>query len=182
MKSYAGIGSRETPPEILQQMEEFAFLAAKYLVLRSGGAGGADTAFETGCKNAGGPAQIFLPWKNFNGNTSPLHTPLDKAHEIAASIHPNYRYMRHGAKLLIARNMHQILGEYLDDPVDFVVCWTKDGCQSHETYTSKTGGTGSAIAVASKAGIPIFNLQRKDRLIDVHEHLMGIMLEKKNGG
>ena len=171
MKSYAGIGSRETPREINNEMSFFA-LCATYapLILRSGGANGADEAFETGCGN--GPKEIYLPWKNFNKNSSSLYTLHPKAAELAASVHPHYKYMKHGAKLLIARNMQQILGANLDDPVEFVICWTKDGCESHETYNpSKTGGTGSAIALASKCDIPVYNLFNNGRIVAAVEHL-----------
>jgi predicted Rossmann fold nucleotide-binding protein DprA/Smf involved in DNA uptake len=49
MKYYAGIGSRETPKEICNKMTEIASLLEKQdFVLRSGGANGADSAFEKG--------------------------------------------------------------------------------------------------------------------------------------
>lgn len=169
MKAYAGIGSRETPLYEANEMALFASLAKRLLILRSGGANGADEAFENGCGD--GPKEIFLPWKGFNENTSTLFTPDPKAFDLAASVHPNYKFLKRPVKLLIARNMHQILGPNLDDPVEFVVCWTKDGCESHETYGSKTGGTGSAIAIASKVGIPVYNLFNDGRLIAAYEHL-----------
>ena len=56
----------------------------------------------------------------------------------------------------------QILGLELDCPTEFVVCWTPDGCESHLKRTSKTGGTGLAISLASKLGIPIYNLYNED--------------------
>lgn len=49
MKTYTGIGSRETPYEIQDLMKRIAFkLAENGWLLRSGGAEGADTAFENG--------------------------------------------------------------------------------------------------------------------------------------
>lgn len=43
---YTGIGSRQTPPEILKMMTKIATqLESKGWVLRSGGAEGADEAF-----------------------------------------------------------------------------------------------------------------------------------------
>lgn len=46
MKYYTGIGSRQTPKDILKLMEDIAFkLAQKGYILRSGAAGGADTAW-----------------------------------------------------------------------------------------------------------------------------------------
>lgn len=172
MKAYAGIGSRETSPDVLVQMEQFAFMGAQFMILRSGGAEGADTAFETGCIRGTGAKEIFLPWKGFNKNGSILHGVHPKAFDVALTVHPYFQYMKRPNKLLIARNMHQILGLTLDDPVEFVICWTKDGCESHTTYDpKKTGGTGSAVALASKVEIPVYNLYLPSRLANAYEHL-----------
>ena len=47
MKYYTGIGSRETPKDIMQLMSKLAYkLASEGYILRSGAAQGADTAFE----------------------------------------------------------------------------------------------------------------------------------------
>jgi len=47
---YAGIGSRSTPDNVLGIMEKLGIvLAKKGFILRSGGADGADKAFEKGC-------------------------------------------------------------------------------------------------------------------------------------
>lgn len=67
MEAYAGIGSRDTPEDILRLM---AVVAAKReddgFILRSGGADGADTAFESGVVSSD-MKEIYLPWKGFNG-------------------------------------------------------------------------------------------------------------------
>lgn len=62
----------------------------------------------------------------------------------------------------MARNVCQIKGLNINKNSKFVICWTKDGCESHLTRTRKTGGTGLAISVASKLGIPIYNLKNED--------------------
>ena len=54
----------------------------------------------------------------------------------------------------------QILGITVDNPVDFMICWTPDGCDTEQTRRTNTGGTGQAIALASKYGIPIINMNR----------------------
>ena len=52
-RSYAGIGSRKTPPHVLAAMTQIAeALAERGYILRSGGAGGADSAFEKGAGSA----------------------------------------------------------------------------------------------------------------------------------
>jgi len=162
MKYYAGIGSRETPKEICQKMTKIAsaFEDLGY-ILRSGGADGADKAFEAGVKNPQNK-EIYLPWKEFNGNNSPLflsdaifnkefHTPLfDMAVELARKYHPRYDTLLAGAKRMMIRNMYQVLGWDLDRPVDFIICWTDDG--------SAKGGTGQALRYAMNNGIKIYNL------------------------
>ena len=70
MKYYAGIGSRETPKEI----QDWFKIVAKYLekngyTLRSGGAKGADQAFERGVSEDD-MKEIYLPWRGFENNKS----------------------------------------------------------------------------------------------------------------
>lgn len=162
---YAGIGSRETPKNIAAQMQEFAFQAAmRGMGLRSGAAIGADSAFELGAIDACGEMQIFLHKKGANGHTSPFYTHMQEAERIAETIHPNWNGLSYTARMLISRNMHQIAGPRLDDPVQFVICWTPDGCESTEQYSIRTGGTGTAISFASQLGIPIYNLWWPNRL------------------
>lgn len=166
--SYAGIGSRETPNHILVVMTEFAQLATEYdWVLRSGGAPGADQAFELGAAKK----EIYLPSRGFYDNPSPLYPPTTSAMQMAAKCHPIWKGLQPFPKLLVARNMHQIFGFDMNSPVEFVICWTRDGCESYKTYTRNTGGTGSAISAASRADIPVYNLYNKGRLEDALEHL-----------
>ena len=159
-KKYAGIGSRQIPPNISTLMTEIgSFAAQQGYVLRSGGANGADSAFERGCDLVGGKKEICLPWSGFNKRWETYSTsPSYQADTLAATIHPTYNRLSVPAKKLIGRNMHQILGINLDDPVEFVLCWTPDGCESIWEYSRKTGGTGSAISVAFQNLIPVYNL------------------------
>ena len=72
---YTGIGSRETPPEALQTMARCArWLAEHGLVLRSGGAPGADTAFESGVDQADAKV-IYVPWDGFQGHPLVFKVP-----------------------------------------------------------------------------------------------------------
>ena len=131
-------------------MEEIAsYFATLGWVLRSGGAEGADSAFEKGCKKKKGAMEIYVPWKGFNANSSRLLYTED-AYAMASTIHPNWMFLKEGARKLHARNVHQILGRDLKTPSDFVVCWTKDG--------AFRGGTATALKIARKNDIPIFNL------------------------
>lgn len=173
---YAGIGSRSVPNSIIDMMVSFGTFAASHgATLRSGAADGADSAFELGANKWGGATEIFLPWEKYNDHPSSLFPPSRKAHKLASTIHPAWNKLSRPVRLLVARNMHQILGYDLNTPVQFVVCYTPDGCQSHMTYGSSTGGTGSAISLASQNNIPIFNFAIPNRLEDSKEYLLSII-------
>ena len=78
---YAGIGSRKAPKEAIDRMAELAEeLAGKGYTLRSGGAGGADKAFEKGCDAVDGKKEIYLPWEGFNGSKSELYSCYNSMH------------------------------------------------------------------------------------------------------
>ena len=157
MKTYAGIGSRETPTDILHLMTAIAKRLATYdYVLRSGAAPGADSAFELGAPTD--KVEIYLPWKGFNGHPSKLCYPSNEALAMAEQFHPNWNACSRGARALHARNCHQILGRDLNDPVDFVVCWTRGG--------SGTGGTGQALRIARAHSIPIYDLGHGRHVLD----------------
>lgn len=170
-KFYAGIGARVVPPDIAELMTQFATEAEQEgWTLRSGGAVGSDTAFSIGTQTK----EIFLPWQGFNTLSSPFTPPTFDAFRLASSVHPRYHILGSPAKALLARNMHQILGWNLKTPSKFVICWTPDGCESTKTYSKKTGGTGSAIALASMNNIPVFNLKNPGRYKQALEFLIGL--------
>lgn len=169
---YSGIGSRETPTNVLADMVELAKMLGKLnACLRSGGAPGADTAFEQGCVAVKGQMEIFLPWRGFNGNRSHLYDIHPKAFVVAEKFHPGWRHLKEPVRRLMARNVQQVLGKNLDSPVDFVLCWTPDGCEDHSSRTRKTGGTGQAISIASSCDIPVINLFNADALDRIEQIL-----------
>lgn len=164
---YAGIGSRTTPPEIIDLMRRAAGrLSTRGYVLRSGGAGGADMAFESGASQA----EIFLPWPGFNshppasGTIDTFSDVSDAAIAVAAAVHPAFSKLTDPVRKLMGRNSCQVLGQDLRSPVDFVVCWAPDGAESERERSQATGGTGQAIALASRWNIPVFNLAKPDAL------------------
>ena len=171
-KYYTGIGSRETPPEILSLMKEIAEqLREKGYILRSGGADGADRAFESKAKKQ---KEIYLPWKGFNNSKSNLYNLSEEAFELAEKLHPGWKYLKRGARKLMARNCYQVLGEDLETPSEFVVCWTPDGCETHTDRKSKTGGTGQAISLADLADIPVYNLANEASIDKINEFIKSI--------
>lgn len=157
---YAGIGSRSTPENVLKIMKQLAIVFANYgFVLRSGGADGADSAFEKGCDLAKGEKEIYLPWKGFNGNNSELYTQCDKAYEIAFQFHPNLFGTSEGVQKLMARNTYQVLGKNCRTKSNFIVCYCEE-----DTKGDWKGGTGQALRIAKNKKIPIFNLYHKEQL------------------
>jgi hypothetical protein len=149
MKCYAGIGSRDTPATVLKQMTEIARkLSQLKYTLRSGGAEGADTAFEAGAKTK----QIFLPWEGFNRKYSDgvSYFVPNVNTDLVKRFHPKYDNLKESAIRLMSRNSYQVLGSNLNDPVEFVLCWTKEG--------KMVGGTSQALRIANHYKIPVFNL------------------------
>lgn len=148
---YAGIGARETPEPILKAMRSIArYLAKQGCSLRSGGARGADTAFEQGCDLANGKKQIFLPYKYFNRNDSSFFAVTKEARLVAKKYHPGWEYLSDRGRDYMGRNAFQVLGLSLLTPANFIVCWTPNG--------QVVGGTGQALRMAKDFHIPIFNL------------------------
>ena len=170
MNFYTGVGSRQTPDDILDHMFKVAYLLAKNSwVLRSGAADGADTAFEDGCDRAEGPKAIYLPWGGFNGrfeHEEPfLHVgnkleTYQQAVSIASKFHPYWGGLSSGAKNLHTRNVFQVLGHRLDSPSKFLLCWTPGGKQQ--------GGTAQAIRIAEHHNVPVINMFHKDWLAEVN--------------
>ncbi len=173
MDYYTGIGSRKTPLHIQDIMTRLADVLKGSFILRSGGADGADTAFEKNLEPI--EKDIFLPWKGFNDNRSILVKQDTKAETIAEQLHPGWAWLSPGAKKLMARNVHQVLGMHLDRPSAFIICWTRNGAETFEEANNKTtGGTGLAIKVASQYKIPIYNLANsKSYWLLVNQYLEG---------
>lgn len=180
-KYYAGIGSRETPHHILLDMVRMSIILHSLgYTLRSGGANGADSAFEMGADLAETKnpqfcfrsdivdyKEIYLPWYGFNGREEDKRKTIvpqydnpklwSTAINLALEIHPSPKDLTKGARSLHARNCYQVLGRDLNTPVDFVVCYTDP------TYTR--GGTRTAVKLAQRYNIPIWNLA----IPEVHE-------------
>ena len=150
MKYYAGIGSRKTPPPVLAKMELIGgFMARHGWTLRSGGAGGADQAFERGCYKAGGEKEIWNP----RDEEVPIYNwAVDEIRGCCWE--KPFHKMIAFTRVLLARNAYQILGMDGKTPVDFVVCWSdnpmKKGFQG--------GGTRYAVRLARYHGLTVFNL------------------------
>ena len=151
--TYAGIGARATPPSVLTAMTVMAgWLARQGWRLNSGGAAGADSAFAQG--TPAGQRTLYLPWSGYNDCAGPDCRVLSQSEfepclAIAARLHPAWDRCSPAVRKLHARNA-AILGVGAGRRVDAVVAWTPGG--------TVTGGTGTAIRIATDAGIPVLNL------------------------
>lgn len=160
-KYYTGIGSRETPPEILQAMETVAnWCGLEGVILRSGAADGADSAFERGCDAVQGEKEIYIPWNNFNGRSVREEGVYSRGSDqnssaIAYTLHPVFSNLSVGAQLLHTRNVNQVLGKDSSNPElsHFLVYYaprTRAGAVK--------GGTATAVKLAESHGVPCWNL------------------------
>lgn len=177
--AYTGVGSRKTPVEVLERMRGLGYaLARAGYLLRSGGADGADRAFERGARDGDGAAEIYVPWPGFNDHPSGIVRRSLEAEAIARSAHPAWDRLSPAAKKCHTRNVHQVLGFDLRTPSLFVVCWTPDGCTGADTRTAMTGGTATAIVVAEKYAVPVFNLREPDAA-DRIDAMFGAALDER---
>ena len=161
MKYYTGIGSRNTPYTICSLMANIAKKYAKAgWVLRSGGADGADTAFEHGAVIGHGKAEIYIPWDSFGQHyhdSKRIFLVKDKeilqrAMMLASDVHPNWDACSPSARKLHARNSFQVLGGDLEVPSSVLICWAPIQGDSIK------GGTRTAWEIAKLYDVPRFNL------------------------
>jgi len=142
---YTGVGARKTPINILEIMTAIAVkMASLGYILRSGGAKGADSAFEQG---AGIQKTIFY-----------AKDTTYEAEQIASQFHPAWERCNPYVRKLHGRNVFQILGADLKTPSQYCICWTPGGIN--------TGGTGMAISIAEAYGVTVVNLANENQLTE----------------
>lgn len=202
MAAYSGIGSRETPDEVLGVMEDAAFrLARMGFTLRSGKAAGADAAFQLGAQRyhqlypeTPSPwiAEIYIPWRGFKGGEGLsdlydiLPDVLDKQYpgyddmrwEWVKEVHGGWEKLSQGARKLHERNIHQLFGPDLGNAYvnqsKFVLYYAP------ETRTGNPkGGTATCVNLAKKQGIRTLNLLKEENWAVLENFL--VSLETKRG-
>jgi len=142
-KRFAGIGNRH-----IDQHTRYAIRTCGRIindrgyVLVSGGARGCDEEFETYFPEH---RRIILKAKDA--------TPL--AIKMAEDFHPAWHYCKPYDKALLGRNAMIIMGEDLNSPVEFVLCYCAD---------EERGGTALSIKIARYYKIPVFNLANDEGL------------------
>lgn len=176
-KYFTGVGSRSTPTSLMDTCSAIAsFYTCKGYTLRSGAAPGADDFFESGSFKS----DIYIPWNGFNKKTddhSRYICPIkaldnwDEALDILCQVRPDLKRVVQNSHnlvckdsyyLLHGRNVYQVLGHDLNTPSDFLACWTPNGkCK---------GGTATAIKLADKYDIPIYNIAIPEELESLREY------------
>ena len=150
--TYAGVGSRQTPPEVLAVMTKAStWLESLGYTLNTGKTfggkeEGADKAFSDGTnkKNLFGPEE---------------HGVGKIVQAVVDEIHPSSASLKDGGRKLMARNTHQVFGENLDTPVDFVLYYAD---KDPSNPIRPKGGTGQAVEMANRKGIPTINMKDSD--------------------
>ena len=178
-KYYTGVGSRKTPKDVLLAMSRIAIRLGKSdYVLRSGGASGADTAFESALDNAEGEFRkaIYRPYHTGEDTLNGWRWRNGSKWAVTwtANNHPAWNRLNDYVKSLMVRNAFQVMGFNGTTPSEFLICWTPDGAESYEDVNHKTGGTGMAIKLAHRSGVPVYNLQNDRSWIKLKERLAEI--------
>lgn len=152
MNFYAGVGSRKTPKEKCEMMTRISsWLETQGLILRSGGASGADKAFEDGVRSEH-MKEIYRATDCQNW-----------ARMLASEYNPAFWTLKPYVQNLIGRNMQIILGKDGDSPVQFVLCWAK---------SETSGGTSYGIKCALDNGIEVYNLYHIKRKRFLYKELL----------
>lgn len=124
--------------------------------------------------------EAYLPWKGFSDiheDTVHIVTPelpnYNEAVEIASTIHPTWNRLGRGAKALHARNVYQVLGLDLNTPSCplcglnevqqaqpascVLFCYAQPTKNKQGIVTGVKGGTNTAVQLAMKHNIQIYN-------------------------
>lgn len=159
-----GIGTRKTNSQAFAMLYKIARRMAHHgWKLRSGGALGADTAWEKGFEGFDAK-EIFLSRgtsldiaKNAAcGRISDYGDIWLDAEDIASRLHARWDYLDPTSQALHTRNVFQILGMDLNTKTDVVAAYAPP------FGASVKGGTATAYNLARAKGIPTFNLWTND--------------------
>lgn len=167
LKYYTGVGPRDVSDGAAVVMTRLGHhLAMKGYILRSGGAGGSDHAFETGVREAipqvmwDGAMEIYLPWAGFDDRgdltcdyvLNRLPGKL-QAWALARDVHTHWNNLKDGGRKLHSRNAFQVLGKSLNAPSDYIVYCNRIGPNGEPG-----GGTRTAVMIARKFSVREINI------------------------
>jgi predicted NAD-dependent protein-ADP-ribosyltransferase YbiA (DUF1768 family)/alkylated DNA repair dioxygenase AlkB len=161
---YAGVGSRS-----LGRSRPLARIATALAMrleragygLASGGADGADRAFEKGVALAENK-QIFRPGYDATKKLPDGYVVLDgpivgQAAAVAGLVTSGWDVMSGPGRDLHTRNVFQVLGRDMKSPVEFVLAIPS-------VNDTRTTGTRQTMAIAAANGIPVFDLTTREGL------------------
>lgn len=177
LQFYTGVGSRETPTDVLCLMRRLGKVNCDQGYRgRSGCAPGADTAFWEGAQLSERYSEVgfdnFLPnaWmfnreefgfilpdarKRIFDATSFVNT-YQQAQEIAYKARGSFEGLGKGGIQLHTRNAYQVLGPSLDEPSRAVIFWAQPVGRQGKVR----GGTNTAVQIAIENGIETINLYK----------------------
>ena len=159
-----GIGSRNTPTNVLLAMEQIgAWCKKNKIYVRSGHADGADYAFEKGAQEY---TLVYLPWNTFNSQLPILGKHIEFPSEdlrllsfckqIVNDCHPAADKLTNIHWKFMIRNVLQLSGYQQTHYSSAVVLYAdvRDDIFGKEQVQ---GGSNLVFQFARKRGIPIFN-------------------------
>lgn len=173
---YSGVGSRKAPLFVLYLFSLLAqVFEQKGMILRSGGALGADSAFSDALSAPESRSQLFVTNSvrkpNYFNPQTIYGQSFDGLYRQAMRLimdnrlHKKWENCSQVALDLHNRNVFQVLGLDLKTHSEFVLCWTPRGEKTYAETGQYTGGTGTAINTAAVNHIPVFNLANEIDLI-----------------
>lgn len=159
-----GIGTRKINKPAFNMLFQIARrMAHQGWELRSGGAIGADTAWEQGWLGFDRKEIYVVKGTTCDiakyatcGHISDYGDIWFEAEDIASKLHPRWENLGEYAQAMHTRNVFQVLGLDLKSKSDVVAAYAPPDGQSVK------GGTASAFNLARAKGIPAFNLWTKE--------------------
>jgi hypothetical protein len=183
---YTGIGSHETPDDILILMRRIGYIMAmKGVALRTGEADGADRAFYKGVVDANkihrvkfknevfvadSPKEYHCVNDIVNIFSSDLMStaPIQGFRETAVRIRGSWDNLSYFGAMRHIRNVAQVLGVDGNSPSRGMICWAKPVNPPKMTDTQiryVEGETNTAYCTAILHNIPVYNLHdMEDRM------------------
>lgn len=171
-KFFTLVGSRyNAPKEDLDKLYEIAVrLLGLGLIGRSGCAPGSDHQLTRATALFDcAVSELYLPWDGFEGFSdgmlngavllAPAYDNYDAARNMACELHPVWKMLGNGGKMLHSRNPYQALGKDLATPSEFVIY-----SAPVDKYGNIKGGTATAVKLAVDNKVPSFNIQDPEGL------------------
>lgn len=169
----------EVPGETLLMIDQIAkSLHAKGFTYRYDG-NTLDKASVAGFNACKERCEIFLPWKSFNKEVTPKSfKPTEKAYRYAAGLHKAFNKLPPAIKAILARNIHVLMGDECNTPVNLLLIYTSDGAETKKDIKYETTGNMAFFIFACEAlNIPVFNLKNADVKERIVTYLSSIIRE-----